>query len=161
MTCIFILPEGDNWAVNTYVDYFVNGYEIEIDFWRRLSYVYLKHTTLFHIPKLNELSKRQYEYIMDKVLLKNEWIHVKFTLQGRDYRHFNISEEEKKKILSNVQMGIHVWKEKSNTEEENVVFTDPYISKTKSDEYLNDSLSQEKEKKEFFNPYKSSQKDLG
>ena len=117
----------------------MNGNEIEIDFCRRFSYVYFEHTNLFHIPKLNELGERQYEYIMDKGLLKNEWIHVEFKLKDDD----DI-------IFRNAQMGIHVWKEKSNTEEENVVFTDPYIRKTKSDEDINASLSQKKRKRKRF-----------
>ncbi|XP_039691085.1 disease resistance protein RUN1 [Medicago truncatula] len=139
MTYICIPPEGNNWSADTRVNYFVNGYEIEIDYCPRFSYVYFKHTNLFHTPKLNELGKRQFEYIMEKGLLKNEWIHVEFKVKDRD----NI-------IFRNAQMGIHVWKEKSNTEEENVVFIDPYIRKTKSNEYLNASLSQKKRKRNKF-----------
>ena len=72
---------------------------------------------------MNELCKRQYEYNMDKGLLKNEWIHVEFKLDDWILK--------KNKRLRSAQLGIHVLKEKSNTEEENVVFTDPYIRKIK------------------------------
>jgi len=63
---------------------------------------------------------------MEKGLLKNEWIHLEFKL--KDCSMNRLSEEDKNKILSTAQMGIHVWKEKSNTKEENVVFTDPYLN---------------------------------
>ena len=133
------------------VNYFVNGYEIELDgYFYRFSYVYLKQTSLFHTLKLNELSGRQYDYdIMDKVLSKNEWIHVELKLD--DWSLNRLSEEEMNKIFRSAQMGIHVLMEKSNTEE-NVVFTDPYVRKTKSDEYLNASLSlsQKKMKRKKF-----------
>jgi len=112
----------------------VNGYEIEIDYCYPFRYVYWEHSTLFHTPKF-EL------YNMEKGLLKNEWIHVEFKLRGQGYWNLSLSEEDKNKILSRVQMGIHVLMEKSNTEEENVIFTDPRIRKTKVDEYLNASLS--------------------
>jgi hypothetical protein len=139
MTCIFILPEGNNRTSHIGVNYFVNGCEIELDgYFYRFSFVYLKHTNLFHTLKLNELSTRQYECdIMDKVLSKNEWIHVELKLD--DWSYNIIFEEDLNKIFRSAQMGIHVLMEKSNTEE-NVVFTDPYIRKTKSDEYLNASL---------------------
>jgi len=72
---------------------------------------------------------------MEKGLLKNEWIHVELKL---NYWSINqLSKEEKNKKLSSVQMGIHVLMEKSNTEEENVVFTDPYLKKIKLVDYLN------------------------
>jgi hypothetical protein len=66
---------------------------------------------------------------MEKGLLKNEWIHVEFKLDDHENSVYT-------------QMGIHVWKEKSNTGEKNVVFTDPYIRKRKSDEYRNAWLLQ-------------------
>jgi hypothetical protein len=111
ITCIFILPEGNNWSAGTDVNYFVNGYEIEINICP-FRHVYWNYTTLFYM-KLNELCKGQRMYNMDKGLLKNEWIHVEFKLESYYW---------------NAQMGIHVWNEKSNTEEENVVFTHPYIN---------------------------------
>ncbi|KEH20184.1 disease resistance protein (TIR-NBS-LRR class) [Medicago truncatula] len=128
ITCIFMLPEGNNWVLESGVNFCVNGYEIEIDCCR---YVIWNHTTLFHTSKLNELIKTQCE----KGLLKNEWIHVEFKLDDWTLEQF--SEEENNKILSGVQMGIHVWNEKSNTDEENVVFTDPYLNYSN-----NTSLSQ-------------------
>jgi len=85
------------------------------------------HTTLFDLH--NKRCKRQYESEMDKGLLKNEWIHVELKLE--DYWNFFTSEEEKIQILRSAQIGIHLWKEKSNTEEQNVVFTDPYKSSGK------------------------------
>jgi hypothetical protein len=126
MTCIFILPEGNNRRGDTEVNYFVNGYRIQIDICHIFSHVRWKHTTLFHTRKMNELSNGEFRYNMEKGLLKNEWIHVEFKLDSY-YWNLDVSEEEKNKILRRAQMGIHVWKEKSNTEEENVVFTDPYI----------------------------------
>jgi len=123
----------------------VNGYEIEIDYCYPFRYVYWEHITLFYTPKFELVS-------MEKELLKNEWIHVELKLQGRDYWILSLSEEDKNKILSRVQMGIHVLMEKSNTEEKNVIFTDPRIRKTKVDEYLNasSSLSQKKLKRKKF-----------
>ena len=104
----------------------VNGHEIEIDHCSPFKYVLWNQTTLFHTLKLNEFSKTQCEYNMEKGLLKNEWIHVELKL---NYWSINqLSKEEKNKKLSSVQMGIHVLMEKSNTEEENVVFTDPYLN---------------------------------
>jgi len=109
----------------------VNGYEIEIEYCN----VMWNNTTLFRTSKLNELSKTQCEYNMEKGLLKNEWIHVEFKL--KDFWSY-LSEDEKNKILRSAQLGIHVLKGKSNTkEEENVVFTDPYHKKIKLIEYLN------------------------
>ncbi|KEH29802.1 functional resistance protein KR1, putative [Medicago truncatula] len=65
---------------------------------------------------------------MDKAHLKNEWIYVEFKL------HYY-------KGLRSTEMGIHVLKEKNNTNED-VIFTNPYSRKRKLDEYLNASLSQ-------------------
>ncbi|XP_024641865.1 disease resistance protein RPV1 [Medicago truncatula] len=123
ITCIFILPKGNEYA--TSVNVFVNGYEIEIGCYWSL-FFFTDHTTLFHTSKLNELIKTQCEYNIEKGLLKNEWIYVEFKLKDHENSVY-------------AQRGIHVWNEKSNTEEENVVFTDPCITKTKSDEYLNQS----------------------
>ncbi|XP_039691082.1 disease resistance protein RPV1 isoform X1 [Medicago truncatula] len=131
ITCIFILPEGFLDTNRVYV--FVNGY-IETEYCHNS--LLTDHTTLFHTSKLNRFSKRQCE----KELLKNEWIHVEFKLDDWDFKI--LSEEEKNKRLRSGQMGIHVWNEKSNTEEKNVVFTDPYIRKRKSDEHRNASLLQ-------------------
>jgi len=113
----------------------VNGHEIEIDYCSPFKYVIWNHTTLFHTLKLNELSKTQCGYNMEKGLLKNEWIHVELNLD--DWGLNRLSEEEKNKMLSSVQMGIHVLMEKSNTKEENVVFTDPYLKKIKLVDSLN------------------------
>jgi len=96
----------------------VNGYEIDC---YPFSDVYWNRTTLFHTLKLNELCRRQYEYNMEKGLLKNEWIHVELKLECCSMNR--LSEKEKNKILSTAQMGTHVLMEKSNTEEENVVLS--------------------------------------
>ncbi|RHN52434.1 putative TIR domain, winged helix-turn-helix DNA-binding domain-containing protein [Medicago truncatula] len=109
ITCIIIFPECA-WGSN--VGLYVNGYKIEIDYCYQ--YVSSKDTTLIHM-KLYELGKRQYEYNMDKGLLKSEWIHVEFKLKDHENSVYT-------------QMGVHVWNEKSNTEEENVVFKDPYLN---------------------------------
>jgi len=130
ITFIIILSEG-GWVFDSRVHFFVNGHEIKIDIYY---HVYWNHTTLFDM-KLNELCKRQYEYDMEKGLLKNEWIHLELKLDDRGLNR--LSQEEKNKNLGSVQMGIHVLMEKSNTEEENVVFTDPYLNYSN-----NTSLSQ-------------------
>jgi len=105
---------------------------------------------------------RQYEYNMDKGLLKNEWIHLEFKFKIN--WNLNLSEDEKNKILRSAQMGIHELMEKSNREEENVIFTNPYISKDKI-KWISQCfiiiIRKESETKEIFHPYKSSKKDLG
>ncbi|XP_024642320.2 disease resistance protein RPP5 [Medicago truncatula] len=111
ISCIFILPER-RWASN--FSLYVNGYEIEIGCYRSQR-LFPDHITLFDM-KLEELCKGQHMYNMDKGLLKSEWIHVEFR-----------SKDHENSVYA--QMGIHVWNEKSNTEEENVVFTDPYLKK--------------------------------
>jgi len=88
------------------VKLFANECEIEIDFSFHFNYVYWNHTNLFHTSKLNE------------------WVHLKLKLDDC----WDLNEEEKNEMLSCVQMGIHVLMEKSNTEEENVVFTYPYLN---------------------------------
>ncbi|RHN52420.1 hypothetical protein MtrunA17_Chr6g0480351 [Medicago truncatula] len=74
---------------------------------------------------------------MDKELLKNEWIHVELKLTS-----ICSPPEEVIKKLRSSQMGIHVLKKKSNMDEEDVVFTDPYIRKIKLEKYLNALLLQ-------------------
>ena len=112
----------------------MNGYEIEIDYLYHFRCVTWNHTDLFDM-KLNELLKNEWIHL-EKELLKNEWIHVELKLD--DYWSFvGLSEEEKNKKLSSVQMGIHhVLMEKSNTEEENVVFTDPYLNNTSLSQFM-------------------------
>ena len=70
------------------------------------------HTSLFHIKleEDNELGER---------LLKNEWIHVEFKLCE--------VKEKITRLYRNTNLGIHVWKEKSNTEG-GVRFIDPSLS---------------------------------
>jgi len=109
---------------------FVNGYKCtfpELEFKLELS---SGHTYLFDM-NLEENIERckifhgiNFESEMDKALLKNEWIY-----------------ENVIKRLRSTEMGIHVLKEKSNTNED-VIFTNPYSRKRKLDEYLNASLSQ-------------------
>jgi len=127
VTFIIILPK-DNW-VDPKVYFFVNGYEIEIGCYPEIC-GHSGHTCFFHM-KLEEHNEfcRQYEYNMDKGLLKNEWIHLEFKFKIN--WNLNLSEDEKNKILRSAQMGIHELMEKSNREEENVIFTNPYISKDK------------------------------
>ncbi|KEH26730.1 disease resistance protein (TIR-NBS-LRR class) [Medicago truncatula] len=104
------------------VKFFVNGYEKEIscdELTREFGElvdddtVLENHTTLLHIKleQDNELGER---------LLKNEWIHVEFKLQDY-YWH------AERRLFRNTQMGIHVWKEKSNMEG-GVRFIDPSLS---------------------------------
>ncbi|RHN60428.1 hypothetical protein MtrunA17_Chr4g0025731 [Medicago truncatula] len=77
-----------------------------------------------------------FESAMDKALLKNEWIYVELKF------HFFIGIPENViQGLRSAKMGIHVCKEKNNTNED-VIFTNPYSRKRKIDEYLNASLSQ-------------------
>jgi hypothetical protein len=136
ITSIIILPD-----VQYYIGFnlFVNGYECtfpELGFkWQPSS----GHTYLFDM-NLEENIERckifhgiNFESEMDKALLKNEWIYVEFKLRGFP--------ENVIKGLRSIEMGIHVLKEKSNTNED-VIFTNPYCRKRKLDEYLNASLSQ-------------------
>ncbi|RHN52284.1 putative TIR domain, P-loop containing nucleoside triphosphate hydrolase [Medicago truncatula] len=112
-TFIIIRPQ-DEYRYPT-VKLFVNGYEKEIScdvFTGKFGElvdnktVLDNHTTLLHIKleEDNEPGER---------LLKNEWIHVEFMFES--YFWFDVR---------NTQMGIHVWKEKSNTEG-GVRFIDP------------------------------------
>ncbi|KEH26766.1 NB-ARC domain protein [Medicago truncatula] len=97
-----------------------------------------EHAFLFDL-KLEEQIDLQYEVDLA------EWTHVelKLTIEDdySDTEENDISEDEKINILRSAPMGIHVLKEKSNTEED-VIFTNPYNRKRKLDEYLNASLSQ-------------------
>ena len=101
-----------------------------------------EHTYLFDLKLEKEIKWANLVSEMDKELLKNEWIHVELNLENK--WNFNLSETEIN-ILRSVQMGIHVWKEKSNTEED-VIFTDPY-KKRKINEYPNASKKEKKRKK--------------
>jgi len=74
--------------------------------------------------KLEE--KIKFEFEMDKAPLKNEWIHVKLKLTiGDEFSDMMEDDfrEDDIQILRSVQMGIHVLKEKSNTEENVIVTT--------------------------------------
>ena len=79
----------------------------------------------------------------------NEWNYVE--LKWKIY-YWSDTEEEgfsdtEDDFSAQFIMGIHVLKERSNTEED-VIFTNPYGKKTKSDEYLNASLHQKELMKE-------------
>jgi len=133
VTSIILFPNR-SWAL-LQVNYFVNGYDCtlsnEIGLNKSFSTGYPEHTHLFDL-KLEEQIKWS-NFVsddMDNALLQNEWIHVelKLTMEDNDISD-NIN------ILRTAQMGIHVLKEKSNTEE-NVIFTSPYA------QYNNTSLSQ-------------------
>jgi len=112
------------------VDLFVNGYECPLESREYLlcesnsfAGLYTKHAYLFDL-KLEEKIKCcgiKFESEMDKALLKNEWIHVELRFRISN----TIPENDKIKILRRFQMGIHVLKEKSNTDED-VIFTNPY-----------------------------------
>jgi len=101
-----------------------------------------EHTYLFDLKLEKEIRWANLVSEMDKELLKNEWIHVE--LQLENLWNFNLSETEIK-ILKSVQMGIHVWKENSNTEED-VIFTNPY-KKRKINEYPIASQKKKKQKR--------------
>jgi len=60
---------------------------------------------------------------MDKALLKNEWIYVELKLSIG----FETAENVTK--WSSTEMGIHVWKETNNTNED-VIFSNPYTGIT-------------------------------
>ncbi|RHN60436.1 putative TIR domain, winged helix-turn-helix DNA-binding domain-containing protein [Medicago truncatula] len=117
---------------------FVNGYdctplEDQLDW-----LTYSGHTYLFemNLEENVELCKIFHainlESEMDKALLKNEWIYVEFSIQVSEYLN---------KRLRRADMGIHVLKEKNNTNED-VIFTNPYSRKRKFDEYVAASLSE-------------------
>nr|WIL60025.1 nodulation protein [Melilotus officinalis] len=169
ITCILLLPLGDRLYIEA--NLVVNGYRyILIDMvWEEASLFDLELEKSVHtnLGWKNEL---------DEALLKNEWIHVEINLndigEGEDFsdtqeddfsdtKENDISEDEKIKILSNVQMGIHVLKDKSNTEEdctkedddfnnteEDVILNNPFSRKRKSDEDNNASLQQKELVKE-------------
>ncbi|RHN52354.1 putative TIR domain, P-loop containing nucleoside triphosphate hydrolase [Medicago truncatula] len=119
----FLYFKGEDMIAGVHL--FVNGYECPLESCEYLlcgSYsfagLYTKHAYLFDL-KLEEKIKCcgiKFESEMDKTLLKNEWIHVELR-----YRIIY----DKIKILRSAQMGIHVLKEKSNTDED-VIFTNPY-----------------------------------
>jgi len=95
------------------------------------------HTCLFDLRLEENIKLYNLDYPrklvckLDKALLENEWIYVELKLVGslRD------PSEDEIRTLSSAQMGIHVLKEKSSTEED-VIFSDPYMKKRKLDEYL-------------------------
>jgi len=88
-----------------------------------------EHAFLFDLNLEEKIKLEIFVPELDKALLKNEWIHVELNVDSED-------EDEKNKILRKAQMGIHVWKEKRNTEEDYVIFTNPYSKMRKLDEYL-------------------------
>ncbi|AES76172.1 putative TIR domain, P-loop containing nucleoside triphosphate hydrolase [Medicago truncatula] len=93
-----------------------------------------EHTFLFDLT-LEETSEHfSPTSEMDNALLKNEWIHIELKLEN-----FNLPEIEIKK-LSSAQIGIHVLKEKSNTDED-MIFSSRN-RKRKLDEDVNASLPQ-------------------
>jgi len=132
ITSILIIPETlDIEEINL----FVNGYKCTLSesLFYYSNFLPSEHAFLFDL-KLEEQIKFMFE--MDKALLKNQWIHVKLEIEDefsdtkeKDFR------EDQIQILRSVQMGIHVLKEKSNTEE-NVIFTNPHRK------YSNTSLLQ-------------------
>lgn len=121
---------------------FVNGYECTFPKFEFRLPCFSGHTYLFDM-NLEENIERckishgiNFESEMDKALFKNKWIYVEFKF------HFFIGIPENViKGLRSTEMGIHVWKEKNNTNED-VIFTNPFSSMRKLDEYLNASLSQ-------------------
>jgi hypothetical protein len=116
---------------------FVNGYKLKDIHYllcgaTMMATLHLEHAFLFDL-KLEEQIK--FELEMNKGPLKNEWIHVKLIVDGFSSMMVDALREDEIQILRSVQMGIHVLKERSNTEE-NVIFTNPYRK------YSNTSLSQ-------------------
>ncbi|KEH29803.1 disease resistance protein (TIR-NBS-LRR class) [Medicago truncatula] len=113
ITFIIILPN-----VEYYLGFnlFVKGHECTVQkFEFRLPY-FSGHTYLFD---MNLEENIEHYKILDKALLKNEWIYVELKLQ------FSWIPENIIKRLRSTEMGIHVRKEKNNTNED-VIFTNPY-----------------------------------
>nr|WIL60026.1 nodulation protein [Melilotus officinalis] len=142
ITFIILVENKDPfWKVNL----FVNGdpcnlpeIEVNSEFTNCSEFTKSEHAVLFDL-KLEKQIHNMFESEIDEVLSEKEWIHVKLKvtiddddMSGDDDDDFS---EEEIKILRSIQMGIHVLKEKCNTEED-VIFTNP------SGEYSNTSLSQ-------------------
>ncbi|KEH29794.1 NB-ARC domain protein [Medicago truncatula] len=138
ITSIIILPDVQHFRFNL----FVNGYERTYPDFKFKWGFSSGHAYLFdmnleeNIQHLKIFYGINFESAMDKALLKNEWIYVELKF------HFFIGIPENViQGLRSAKMGIHVCKEKNNTNED-VIFTNPYSRKRKIDEYLNASLSQ-------------------
>ncbi|XP_039689125.1 disease resistance protein RUN1 [Medicago truncatula] len=139
ITSIIILPDDE---YNFRFNLFVNGYECTFPEFKFRTPHFSGHTYLFdmnleeNIQGCKIFHGINFESEMDKALLKNEWIYVELKLQSRIWMPENVL-----KMLRSTEMGIHVCKEKNNTNED-VIFTNPYSRKRKLDEYLNASLFQ-------------------
>ncbi|XP_039689130.1 disease resistance protein RUN1 isoform X3 [Medicago truncatula] len=130
ITSIIILPDVQ--YISFRFNFFVNGYECTVPKHEFKLPYFLGHTYLFDMNLEENIELCNIVHI---ALLKNEWIYVEFKVQ------FSRMPADVVQRLRSTEMGIHVLKEKNNTNED-VIFINPYSRKRKLDEYLNASLSQ-------------------
>nr|WIL60024.1 nodulation protein [Melilotus officinalis] len=167
ITSILLIPKTHK-KIKTY--FFVNGYHCSLhpayyNAYSETTYLFdlkLKERIKCLCPAEScKTFHRKFMCELDEALLKNEWIQVEInlsddfcyvpsdsshedeeiTLEFDSYREeWNTLGSYYRKFKYSAEMGIHVWKEKNNTED-NVIFTNPY-SDTKSNKYLSTSITQ-------------------
>nr|WIL60023.1 nodulation protein [Melilotus officinalis] len=114
---VIILVEGDKYPPHK-VKFYVNDCPRDLpegelyENFNDIEWLPPKHAVLFDLK-------------LEEVLLENEWITVMLKLE-------NVDDDDDAKDR-NVQMGIHVWMEKNNMEED-VIFTNPYSSDTEEED---------------------------